>query len=123
MRGTLAHAVGISEDDDTIPVKRVLEHLTVHFQRQRNIALRRVKFEERRQQDGELFDEFFLSLKELADDAELCSACLDDRLVTRITSGVTDQNLRRKLLATDPPPSLSETLRLCRSEESAVHRD
>lgn len=94
-----------------------------NIQRQQNIALRRVRFEERRQQNGELFDDFFVSLKELADDAELCSACVDDRLVTRIISGVADQNLRRKLLAIDPPPSLAEALRVCRSEESAVHTE
>lgn len=64
MRGTLAHAVGISKSDDSVPLKRVLDHLTVHFQRQENIALRRVRFEERRQQNGELFDDFFVSLKE-----------------------------------------------------------
>ena len=56
-------------------------------------------------------------------DAELCNACVDDRLVTRIISGVADQNLRRKLLAIDPPPSLAEALRVCRSEESAVHTE
>ena len=123
MRRTLEHAVGISESDDSVPVKRVLDHLTVHFQRQQNIVLRRVRFEERRQQNGELFDDFFVSLKELADDAELCSACVDDRLVTRIISGVADQNLRRKLNAIDPPPSLAEALRVCRSEESAVHTE
>ncbi|KAG0722364.1 Transposon Ty3-I Gag-Pol polyprotein [Chionoecetes opilio] len=123
MRGTLAHTVGIAEDNDTLPVKEVLDRLTIHFQRQRNVALRRVKFEERRQQEGESFDEFFVTLKELADDAELCSSCLDDRLVTRITSGVADQNLRRKLLAIDPPPSLPEALRLCRSEEFALNTE
>ncbi|KAG0721036.1 Retrovirus-related Pol polyprotein from transposon opus [Chionoecetes opilio] len=123
MRGTLAHAVGIVEDNDTLPVKEVLDRLTIHFQRQRNVALRRVKFEERRQQEGESFEEFFVTLKELAEDAELCSSCLDDRLVTRITSGVADQNLRRKLLAIDPPPSLPEALRLCRSEESALNTE
>lgn len=123
MRGRLAHAVGVAEDDDTLPVREVLERLTTHFQRQRNVALRRVKFEERRQHEGESFDDFFVTLKELADDAELCSSCLDSRLVTRITSGVADQNLRRKLLAIDPPPSLPDALRLCRSEESAVNTE
>ncbi|KAG0729272.1 hypothetical protein GWK47_030683 [Chionoecetes opilio] len=42
MRGTLAHAVGIAEDNDTLPVKEVLDRLTIHFQRQRNVALRRI---------------------------------------------------------------------------------
>ncbi|MPC48364.1 hypothetical protein E2C01_042134 [Portunus trituberculatus] len=123
MRRTLAHAVGISEDDDGVPVKRVLEHLTLHFQRQRNFALRRVKFEESWQQEGEFFDEVFVSLKEFADDAELCIDCVDNRLVINITSGVADQNLGQKLLAIDPPPILPVALRLCRSEESLVNME
>ncbi|XP_045126111.1 uncharacterized protein K02A2.6-like isoform X1 [Portunus trituberculatus] len=49
-----------------------------------------------------------------------CDECLDSCLVTRITSGVVNQSLRRKLLAIDPPPDLPDVLRLCRSEESAM---
>ena len=30
MRGTLTHAVGISKSDDSVPLKKVLDHLTVH---------------------------------------------------------------------------------------------
>ena len=67
-------------------------------------------FKECWQHKGESFDEFFVSLKELADDAELCSSCLDDRLVTCVASGVADQNLHRKLLVLDPPQVY---LRLC----------
>ena len=52
MRRTLAHAIIIGEDDDTVPVKKVLEHLYMHLQHQRNITLRRVIFEECRQHEG-----------------------------------------------------------------------
>ena len=88
MRETLVHAIGIPEDDDTIDVGDILDSLHKHFQRQRNVTLRRVRFEERRQGEGELFDDYYVTLKELADDAELCDKCLDSRLVTRITSGI-----------------------------------
>ena len=120
MRGTLVHAIGIPEDDDTTDVGDILDSVHKHFQRQRNVTLRRVRFEERRQGEGELFDDYYVTLKELADDAELCDKCLDSRLVTRITSGIANQPLRRKLLAIDPPPDLQEVVRLCRSEESAL---
>ena len=120
MRGTLVHAIGVAEDDHSLSVDDLLAKVHGHFQRQRNVTLRRVRFEERRQGDGECFDDFYVNLKELADDAELCDTCLDSRLVTRITSGVISQPLRTKLLAIDPPPTLPDVLRLCRSEESAV---
>ena len=41
MHGTQAHAIGIGEDDDTIPVKKILEYLNVHLQCSRNITLKR----------------------------------------------------------------------------------
>ena len=44
-------------------------------------------------------------------------------MVTRITSGIANQPLRRKLLAIDPPPDLQEVVRLCRSEESALRTE
>lgn len=96
MRGMLTHTVRIAEDDATLLVREVTELLTSHFQCQRSVDLRRVKFES--------FDDFFVTLKELADDAELCSDCLNSRLATCITSGVADQKFRRKVLAVAPKP-------------------
>ncbi|KAG7160416.1 hypothetical protein Hamer_G001658 [Homarus americanus] len=59
------------------------------------------------------------AIAELADDAELCETCLDAHVVTRITSGIWDQQTRKRLLAIDPPPELSEAVRLCRCEQSS----
>ena len=47
---------------------------------------------------------------------------IDDRLSTRIMSGIREPETKRKLLAHTPPPSLQTTLNICRSEESA-HND
>lgn len=58
MRATLAYATGIAEDDYTLSVKQVLDRVTAYFQRRRNVTLRRVRFEEHRERQGELFDEF-----------------------------------------------------------------
>ncbi|XP_045126112.1 uncharacterized protein K02A2.6-like isoform X2 [Portunus trituberculatus] len=52
MRGKLAHAVGILEDDNNTPVGDILILVHAHFERQRNVTFRRVKFEERRQGTG-----------------------------------------------------------------------
>lgn len=90
MRGTLAHAIGTAEDDYSLSVDDVFKRVTDHFQRQRNLELRPVKFEERRHLAAESFEEFYVALKELPDDVELCDSCLDSHLVTCITSGVRD---------------------------------
>ena len=62
--------------DHTIPTKtnlnEQLDEIAKHFRRQRNVALYRVQFEQRQQQAGESFDNFYVSIQELATDAELC---------------------------------------------------
>ena len=122
MRATLTHAIGVLEDDQSKTVDQIITLIKEHLQRQRNVALRLVKFEERKH-EGERFYYFYVALKELADDTELCDQCLDVRLVTRITSGVRDQQTQKKFLAVDPPPTLSAALSLCRSEEPAFNTD
>lgn len=58
MRSKLAHAIRIGEDDNSLSVNNVLNHMTEHFQRQRNVALRGIKFEEQRQEVTESFNKF-----------------------------------------------------------------
>ena len=70
MRATLAHAIPVA---DTATVDELLNAIGTHFRRQRNIALSCVQFEERKQQHGETFGHFFVGLKELATDADLCA--------------------------------------------------
>ena len=118
MRATLGH---------TIPTKQTLadqlDEIALHFQRQRNVALYRVHFEQRQQQPGEPFDNFYVALRELATDAELCGTCLDTRLTTGIMSGVRSEDVRKKLLALTPFPQLQAVVALCRSEESASNTE
>ena len=71
LRATLAHAIPVA---NTTRVDELLNAIGANFRRQRNIALSCVQFEERKQQHGETFDNFFVGLKELASDADLCSA-------------------------------------------------
>ena len=113
MRSTLEHVIG----EDSNSTKDVLDRIEKHLRNQRNVALDRVLFEERRQEEGESFDSFFISLKELAGEAELCDSCLDDRLTTRIISGIRDSECRRRLLALRPFPKLQEAVDMCRSAE------
>ncbi|KAG7164272.1 hypothetical protein Hamer_G003420 [Homarus americanus] len=58
MTATLAHAISDNEDDQAVTCDEVLTRFKEHPQRQRNVALLRVRFEERRQREGESFDNF-----------------------------------------------------------------
>ena len=88
-----------------------------------DVALHRVKLEQRHQDHGETFDHFYVGLKELAADADLCGTCLNDRLTTRIMAGVASEDLHKKLLAINPFPRLEDVVARCRSEESATNTE
>ena len=113
--------------EQTIPARDnltdQLDEIAGHFRRQRNVALHRVKFEQRHKEHGETFDHFYVALRELAADADLCGTCLNDRLTTRIMAGVASEDLRKKLLAINPFPRLEDVVARCRSEESATNME
>ena len=57
----------------------------------------RVLFSERKQEEGEgMFRFFYVPLKKLADESDLCQLCLSLRLTTQIMSGVISQEVRQK---------------------------
>ena len=116
MRATSQHAIGVK---DTDTVQSALDKIEKYLRQQCSIAIDRVKFEERQQEEDELFDSFLVSVRELATEAELCSECIDQRLSTRIMSGLRNQETRCKLLALRPFPSLEKVIAICRSEEAA----
>ena len=106
----------------TSSVSEILDAIHGYVRSKRNVTLDRVALEERRQEEGETFDEYYIALREIANNADLCKVCVDDRPSTRIMSGIREPETKRKLLAHTHPPSLQTTLNICRSEESA-HND
>ena len=119
MRSYIKCALAISKDTQ-MTVKQILDTVENHLRQRRNIALDRVAFVERRQQEGESFDNFYVSIKKLAEEADLCGDCLEQRLVTRIMSGIRCKELKQKLLALNPFPALKEVIDTCRSYESSI---
>ena len=57
------------------------------------IQIDKVSFEMRTQQ-GESFDYYLVAIWKMAKNADLWKICLDDRLLTKITTGLTDQETR-----------------------------
>ena len=118
IRAVLQLAIGI-DTDDASSVSDILDAIHGYVRSKRNVTLDRVALEERRQELGETFDEYYIALREIANNADLCKVCIDDRLTTRIMAGIRDPEIRRKLLAHTPRPPLQTTKNICRSEESA----
>jgi hypothetical protein len=118
MQQVVEVALGITPATVTTP-DQVLDLIADYIRAKRNVALDRVAFEERRQGPSESFDEFYIGLRRLAEAADLCGACSETRLVTRIIAGTRDAETKKKLLAISPFPSLQVAVNICRSEESA----
>ena len=119
MRIHLKCAIDI-EDRNEFSVSQILDKIQEYLRQKRNVALDRVAFEERKQQNGENFDDFYVSLRKLAEESDLCDECYEQRITTRIMSGIRDTNVRQKLLAITPFPELKKVVNICRSEESAM---
>ena len=93
MRSYIKCALGINKETE-MTVDAILDSIENHLRQRRNIAIDRVAFVERRQQEGESFDSFYVSIKKLAEEADLCDECIEQRLVTRIMSGVRSKELK-----------------------------
>jgi len=86
-----------------------------------------VDFYRRTQGPTESFDTFLANLKRMAELAELTgkhcqdckTACGDRHLLVKIVSGLADDELRRKLLALHPAPTLDRVIAMCRAEETS----
>ena len=99
MREAVEHILLIP-DDTELSTDNILNKIKDYVRSQRNIALDCIEFEERKQNAGETFDAFLIVIKTLAHDADLCDACFDRYLVTKIISGIRDKETWMKLLAT-----------------------
>ena len=96
MRILLKCALDVQEND-TSTIAQILDKIQNHLRMKRNVALDRVAFEQRKQEVGEAFDDFYVSIKQLAEEADLCDACRDQRLTTKIMASIVDQEMRQKL--------------------------
>ncbi|TRY72543.1 hypothetical protein TCAL_16224 [Tigriopus californicus] len=89
MFGHVKHAMNVPMTT-TRSVKTVLDVIQTFLRSKRNLAVDHLSFEKCHQQAGQTFDDFLVKLCKIAEDAQLCSTCLDTRLVARIVAGVND---------------------------------
>ena len=62
MRSHIKCAIDINEDN--IPIEEILDNIQTYLRKKRNVAIDRVSFSERKQEEGESFDFFYVALKQ-----------------------------------------------------------
>ena len=121
---TINHVIAPLRTEQEEPtINDILDQIQKYLRDQRNVALDRVEFEGRKQQVGENFDSFYMHLRKIAENADLCKHCFDTRLTTRIISGILSGETRRKLMEKLTFSTLKEAIEICRSAESAMKSD
>ncbi|KAG0724063.1 Pre-mRNA-splicing factor CWC25 [Chionoecetes opilio] len=100
----LEHTLGIAPDT-SLTVTEVLDTLQSHFKNQRNEALRRRELLCCKQADSESFSDFFVFLKNLAEEVDLCTGnamtCAEIQLKMVLLMGVRDEELIQRLISLD----------------------
>ena len=112
----MVHSMGIPDDtdDDLAGVLNIIEEF---LRQRRNLAFDRQNLLSRKQNDGEGFEDFYTELCKLAETADLRDMTFDQCMANLILVGIEDENTRQKLLEQHPPPTLLETLNICRNAE------
>ena len=116
----LDHTLGV-KTDSVLPVEDIIDKIITHIKDKRNESLRRLEFTNCKQHQGETFENFWVRLKQVADDIDLCKGdnCVDNQLKHAILIGLKDNDTVQQLLRMKANTSLSEVLTVVRSMEAA----
>ena len=105
-------------DDDRKDLAKVLDALENYFKPKVNVVYERYLFRDAKQKMGEPIDTYVTRLKKLASSCQY--GALEDELIRdNIVYGVTDDNLRIRLLR-DADLTLNAAIDLCRASEQAA---
>jgi hypothetical protein len=115
----MIHAMKIAEDTAQT-LEQILTTVEIYLKERRNVALDRLRLVNQKQQEGEVFEDFYVALCVAALDADLQGMDYKAWMATLLTVGITDYETRQKLLAKTPSPTMDETLTLCRNEEKGL---
>lgn len=103
---------------DVADLKATLDAMEAYLRRQRNVIVDRKDFYTRVQEEGESFEDFLCSIKEIAAFCDFCDTCIDNRLRDRVVVGTRDEEaLKRLLEVTDL--DLQKAVDICRASENA----
>ena len=126
MRGVLEHVIILDETTDTTPAA-ILDKIEENIRKKRNVTVDLVNFDNRKQKHGETAENYLVSIRELAADANLTAdhcndckkKCMERRLTARLISGIHNESTRQKLLAISPFPPLQTVIDKVNAQEAA----
>ena len=95
MRIHIKCAIDINDENGST-IEQLLDTIQVHLRQKLDVALDRVAFEQRIQDDSELFDDFYVAIKQLVEEADLCGKCKNQGLSTKIMASINDQEVQQK---------------------------
>ena len=103
-------------------VKDIIAAIQRHVEGQVNESVERRRFRQRKQQQGESFDDFLVSLRELAKTCKFCSdECTQKSTRDQIVEGLLDGDIVEDLLK-ESKLTLEATVSKCRAQEAAKHQ-
>jgi len=118
----LEHALQVPPDS-TLSVTDVLDKLQRHIKDQSNEVIRKRAFSNCKQAEGETFSEFYVRLKTLSEEVDLCKAndsrCEEAWIKHGILMGVRDEKLIQKLISMDASSTLQDAVTECCAYEAA----
>ncbi|KAG0728874.1 hypothetical protein GWK47_031556 [Chionoecetes opilio] len=111
----IRYALPVAED--TL-AKEVVMAMEAHLRTQRNVLVDRLEFYSRIQEEGETFDDFLCSLKEIAPFCDFCQHCFDSQLRDRVVCGARDDEAVKAMLK-NKDLTLNNAVDVCRASEVA----
>ena len=108
---------------DTPETDRTVAEVTGAFDKfamgERNETYERYIFNQRRQQEGETFELYISTLRQLVKSCNYCNTCLDSLIRDRIVLGIRDTNTQSALLK-ERNLTLEQAIDICRAAENAT---
>ena len=115
---TIVENLGLS-DDQRGNVTHIVKAISQYVEGQINESVERRRFRQRKQQQGEAFDDFLVSLRELAKTCNFCSSeCTQKSIRDQIVEGLLDGDTVEVLLK-ESALTLENTISKCRAQEAA----
>lgn len=114
----ITFALSIKMEEATTTTDTIITQMQEHLRSQRNIVLDRKEFYLRNQQPDEKFDDYYVSLQEIAGFCNFCNECITDQYRDRIVTGINSEETVKTLLS-EKDLTLEKAVSICRANENA----
>ena len=113
-------ALNIKMEDGNTTVETIITQMLDYLRSQRNVVLDRKEFYLRNQQPDEKFDDYYISLQEIAAFCDFCPNCINQQYRDRIVTGIQHEETVKDLLS-EKDLTLAKAVSICRANENATN--